>query len=299
MLHFLPGFILAPINILLFIVNTVWWGGLVCLLALPKLLLPYQPWRNAVTTLMERCVDGWTLVNLGILRLSNQVQWDVQGLDGLKKDGWYLIMANHLSGLDIIVLFTIARGRMPLPRFFIKHELLHVPFMGWGCWALDMPFMRRYSTGYLKRHPEKKGQDIETTRRACEKLRHRPTTMINFVEGTRFTPEKQKKRRSPYRHLLPPKAGGIAFTLATMGQLFDKVLDVTLAYPECGHGKGKVTWAALSGRLTKVVVRIDAQPADQRVIGDYFGDVTFKRQFQGWLSERWQRKDALLGELNK
>lgn len=54
--------------------------------------------------------------------------------------------------------------------------------------------MKRYSRAYLLRHPERRGKDVETTRRSCEKFRLHPTTIVNFVEGSRFTQENISKR---------------------------------------------------------------------------------------------------------
>ncbi|WKE65600.1 acyltransferase [Gallaecimonas kandeliae] len=296
MLSFLPRFILMPLMAVLLCLNVAFGGGMVMLLSIPKLILPIPAWRRFMTTVMELCIRAWSLMNMAILRLGNKAQWQITGLEQVKKDGWYLMMANHLSWLDIIVLYGVAGGRLPLPRFFLKRELIFVPFLGLGCWAMDMPFMRRYSTAYLKKHPHKKGKDIEATAKACAKLKHHPSTMINFVEGTRSTAEKLRKRRSPYQYLLPPKAAGIAYALSAMGQQFDKVLDVTLAYP---GSEGHIGRDVLSGKLRTIVVDVEALPVTDRVIGDYFNDVDFKRGFQGWLNERWQLKDRKLAALTQ
>jgi hypothetical protein len=50
---------------------------------------------------------------------------------------------------------------------------------------------------------------------------------MNFVEGTRFTPAKHAAQQSPYKHLLKPKAGGLALALHVLGDRFDSLLDVT------------------------------------------------------------------------
>ncbi|WP_115720468.1 acyltransferase [Gallaecimonas mangrovi] len=291
MLSFLPGFILAPLLVALLSLNLIFWGGSVFLLSLPKLLVPIPMWRRAMTRVMEQAVRAWSLLNLGILRLGGKVHWEVKGLAGLNKQSWYMMMSNHLSWLDIIVLFGIAGGSLPLPRFFLKYELLYVPFLGLSCWAMDMPFMRRYSTAYLKKHPHKKGKDIAATGKACAKLKHHPSIMINFVEGTRFTQAKRQQRHSPYQHLLPPKAAGIAFALSAMGDQFDKVLDVTLSYP---GSEGRVGRDILTGKLKHIVVDVEALDISTDIVGDYFGDVEFKRRFQGWLNHRWQLKDKKL-----
>ncbi len=61
---------------------------------------------------------------------------------------------------------------------------------------------------------------------------HEPTTVINFVEGTRFTPSKAKQHSSVYRHLMPPKAAGLSLALAGLGDQFEKIVNVTLDYPD-------------------------------------------------------------------
>lgn len=228
--------------------------------------------------------------------LSNRVEWDVRGGDELKKDGWYLLISNHLSWTDIVVLCCVFKDRIPMPKFFLKQQLLYVPFIGMACWALDMPFMRRYSREYLIRNPHKRGQDLATTRRSCAKFKHTPTTVVNYVEGTRFTQEKQRQSKARYQHLLQPKSGGIAYTLAAMGDQFDSIIDVTLAYPENTH---KPFRDMLMGRMSKIVVRVKVLPVDEQVRGDYFNDKPYKRQFQQWLGGVWQEKDQLLQEIHR
>lgn len=89
-------------------------------------------------------------------------KWDVQGLEGLNKKNWYLLISNHHSWADIVVLCVLFRKHIPMNKYFLKQQLAWVPFIGLACWALDMPFMRRYSRSYLIRHPERRGKDVET-----------------------------------------------------------------------------------------------------------------------------------------
>jgi len=194
--------------------------------------------------------------------------------------------------MDIFVLANFARTRIPETKFFLKDSLKKVPFIGMGCWALDMPFMKRYSRAYIEKHPHLKGKDIETTRKSCLKYKETPTTIINFVEGTRKSPEKLKN--SPYDYLLPPKAGGIAFTLAAMGEQFDKILNITLCYPE---NHGHIMKDLLAGRLTKIIVKVEQISVSEEIIGDYFNDKKFKNSFQEWINNLWTRKEKLLKSL--
>ena len=287
---------LLVINVLLVLLNTAVNSLIICLIAIIKLFLPTAKMKIWATRAADKSMWLWATVNSGILALSNRVEWDIEGLDELKKDGWYLMISNHLSWTDIVVLCSVFKDRIPMPKFFLKQQLLYVPFVGMACWALDMPFMRRYSREYLLRHPEKRGQDLETTRRSCSKFKYNPTTVVNYVEGTRFTPEKCRQTRSPYQHLLQPKTGGIAYTLAAMGEQFENIIDVTLAYPD---NLEKPFRDMLMGRMKCIVVKVKILPMNEQVTGDYFNDKQYKRQFNQWLNTVWEEKDATLKTIHK
>lgn len=226
--------------------------------------------------------------------MTNKVEWDYRIEGDLDKKHWYLMMPNHLSWLDIVLLIEFSAGRIPAPKFFLKKELIWLPFIGLGAWALDMPFMQRYSKAFVEKNPHLKGKDIETTRKYCEKFRSYPTTVINFVEGSRFTYEKHQLRDSDYSHLLPPKAGGIAFTLAAMGELFTNLLDVTILYPD---NKGKPMLDMIGGKLGRVVVHVNVIPISDQIVGDYFENENFRAGFQSWLNAAWHSKDRLIEQL--
>lgn len=293
MLSFLPGFLLLPLSFSLFALNLAFWGILVTPLGILKLLLPFITAHRLIAAIGRRCYRGWTAVNTFLMNLFNDIDWQISGQQTLDKDSWYLLIANHKSWVDIPVVSTFAYHLIPEPKFFLKDQLKWIPFLGTGCWALDMPYMKRYSAAKLAKHPELKGRDIDTTRKSCAKFIHTPTTIINFVEGSRCTKKKQLQRHSPFSHLLPPKAGGIAFTLASMGEQFNAILDITLIYPE---NQGHVALDMLMGRLTKVVIHAEALAVDEAVIGDYFNDAGFRERFQQWLNQRWQLKDAYISQ---
>jgi 1-acyl-sn-glycerol-3-phosphate acyltransferase len=236
----------------------------------------------------------WIAGNSGWMRLTQRTHWDVAGADGFAYHGWYMVSANHQSAVDIFVLQHVFNRRIPLLKFFLKQELIYVPVMGLAWWALDFPFMRRHSDKVLRKHPEKRLEDLETARRACAKFALLPTSVMNFVEGTRFTPDKHAAQRSPYRHLLKPKAGALGLSLNALGDRFDSLLDVTIVYPD-----GAPTfWQFLRGDMKRVVVRVDrhAIPAEF-CTGDYVGDSKMRKRVQAWLHELWQRKDQRIDEL--
>jgi 1-acyl-sn-glycerol-3-phosphate acyltransferase len=295
MLSFLPSPLVGALTVLLLLVNIAFWCALLYSLALLRLLLPPVPaWHRAFGRWMVRMAEGWVSVSSAILRLTQRIDWDIELPEGLSREGWYLVISNHQSWVDIPVMLKALHRRLPFPRFFLKRELIWLPFVGLGAWALDFPFMRRYSKEVLAQRPELRGKDLETTRQACERLRRIPASILNFVEGTRFTPEKHAAQRSTYRHLLMPRAGGIAFVLPAMGPQLRAVLDTTIVYPEGRFG----FWDFLSGRISKVIVRArQIEVPRDFLVGDYENDPVFRERFQAWVRELWREKDELIDRL--
>lgn len=294
MLSGLPSVFLIPLTFTLFSLNLAFNGSIVFFGGLLKFLIPVKAFHRLLYRPMHSVYRLWTYNNTLIIKLANPVEWQIKGTENLSKDSWYLMLANHQSWMDILVLAEVAREHTPEPKFFLKDSLKKVPFLGMACWALEMPFMKRYSQKFLAKHPELKGQDIETTKKSCQAFKDNPTTIINFVEGTRFTQAKHQQQESPFQYLLKPKAGGIAFTLATLGDQFDKVLNVTVLYPD---NPGHIIKDVLSGKLTKIVVNVEQIEVTDAIIGDYFNDDDFKHCFQQWLNDEWVAKDKLIHQL--
>ena len=274
-----------------FAINTIFWFVPVFILAVIKLAVPIPSFRRWLTRVLMGIGEAWIAINSANLGTFASIDWKAQGTEGLRRDRWYLVLSNHQTWVDILVLQTVFNRRVPFLKFFIKQQLIWFPFLGIAWWALDMPFMKRYSPKYLAKNPHMKGKDLETTRRACGKFRNTPTSVINFVEGTRFSEAKRAARNVPYRHLLQPRAGGFAIAMASMGELFDAVLDVTLVYPD---GPAQF-WEMCCGRHVEVLVDVRERPIERWLVeGDYENDREFRRRVHSWLGDIWQEKDDLI-----
>lgn len=287
MLRFLPAPLKGALSMLLISLNTLFWVVPIFAFALLK-LAPVAVLRRFTTRVLNACATAWISVNNAIHAQTKRIRWQVEGLDELKLDDWYLVLSNHQSWADIFVLQKIFNRRIPFLKFFLKQELIRVPVIGLAWWALDFPFMKRHSKDYLKKHPEMKGKDAETTRLACEKFRHIPISVMNFVEGTRFTAEKHRKQGSPFTHLLKPKAGGTGLVLSAMGDQLHRLLDVTIVYPQGAGG----FWDFLCGRVTDIRVHVQSLAIGPEILGDYENDSEYRVRFQQWLNALWQAKDA-------
>ncbi len=195
-----PYLLRVPLAMLLLALNILLHVVPIFALALVKVIVPLPPVRRSLSRALVVIAESWIGVNICLFALFTRIHWQVDGLAGLRRDGNYLVLCNHQSWVDIPVLQKVFNRRIPFLRFFLKQQLIWVPFLGPAWWALDFPFMKRYSRQTLLRHPELQGKDREVTRRACEKFRHMPVSVMNFAEGTRFTQAKHDAQSSPFPH---------------------------------------------------------------------------------------------------
>ena len=280
---------------LLLLLNTLSLIGPLLLIALGKFLLPGKALKAASSRGVMWVAESWAELNKLIFAGLLPTVWDIRGGAELRQDTSYLVIGNHQSWVDIPALIQAFNRKAPYFKFFLKRQLIWVPLLGLAFWALDYPFMKRYSKAFLARHPERAGEDLTITRRACEKFKELPVTVVNYLEGTRFTQAKHAAQGSPYRYLLKPKAGGVAFVLAALGEQLDALLDVTLVYPS---EQIPGFWDLLCGRVPKVIIDIQTHALDPALWqGDYQNDAQFRDFLQGWVSRLWQAKDARIAAL--
>ncbi|MBT8395682.1 MAG: acyltransferase [Gemmatimonadetes bacterium] len=284
MLTFLPGSIRGALSLLLFALNTIVWTVPLVLFHLLKLTIPSVGWRRFWSRVQNQMGTAWISFNNWNLSVTNPVRWDVELPLELEKDKWYLVVANHRSWVDILVLQKVFNRRIPFLKFFLKKELFWVPFLGLAWWALDYPFLARSAMA---------NKDLEAIQQAAGKFKILPVSVMNFVEGTRYTNEKHEKQRSPYTHLLKPKPGGMTFLLSGMKEEIDLILDVTIAYP----GGTPTMWGFLCGSCGEIRVRVKSIPVDGELVGDFGKDKAFRRRFTAWQREWWAEKDEELQEL--
>ena len=296
MFMFLPGPVRTAIGAVAIVLNTLFWLVPLFLFTFLKFLARTPEKRSARGAMAADAAQNWIGVNTWLINNLQRVEWAITGHEGLSTQQWYLVLSNHLSGLDIPVLQAVFHRRIPFMRVFLKKSLIWMPVLGQAWWALDYPFMSRNSAAAIARDPSLRMKDVEATRKACEKFKYLPTAILNYVEGTRFTQEKHDAQGSEFRNLLRPKAGGIAFAIEAMGSRFTALLDVTIFYPE---GDMDI-WDLMLGRVHKVVVHVQQRAIPSEFfVGDYMGDDAYRARFRAWLTEMWVEKDALIDQLRE
>ncbi|MCF2910961.1 acetyltransferase [Pseudoalteromonas sp. DL2-H2.2] len=282
--RFLPAWLVGMLATVILLANTLLWGVVVFALGLVKCILPLR----GVSELLHWAYKGWCRGNRLALWLGcAEISLDLP--EQMSEQAWYMLVANHISWLDIVVLSALER--LPAPKFFLKDELKYVPLIGTGAWALGMPFMKRASKAKIAKNPKLKGMDVERTRHSCRHFRQHPTTVINFVEGTRFTAQKHQRQGGEFQYLLKPKAGGVAFALEVLAQQLDGMLDATVIYQSPDQ---HICRSFMCGKLQRIDVRIRLLSMDIVPLGNYQTDKQYRVAFQGYLNQLWLDKDAQL-----
>ena len=125
----------GSLSLLLFALNTVVWTLPLLFLHLLKLLVPRRGWRARFGRVQNSIGTVWIAFNNLTLRVLNPVRWDVEGTGGLSRAEWYVVVANHRSWVDILVLQKVFNRRIPFLKFFLKKELFWVPILGLAWWS--------------------------------------------------------------------------------------------------------------------------------------------------------------------
>lgn len=287
----MPGVIRGVLTFILYLAFTIPLFMLFLLFGLLKVVIPVKAVRSGLTRMLDTLASTcWVFCVNMTHRVLSGARFHVHGMADVRINRWCLLLSNHQSWVDVLVILRVFYGKLPPYKFFIKKELLWVPMLGFCFWVLDFPIMGRYSKKEIEKKPHLRGMDMDAARKACGKFKTYPVTIMNFVEGTRFTPAKQQAQESPYRHLLKPRAGGTALVLYATGELLEQILDVTIVYP----GKTPGLWDYFCGRCDDVIVDIRRLPVAPGLVGDYFQDPDYRERFRTWLNDIWAEKDACI-----
>lgn len=258
-------------------------------------LIPIPAWQHLLNPCLDASANFWIRVNNVQQNWFLPTRLEIEGVGNLDPKEWYMLVANHQAWADILIVVRTFGTRIPGVKFFFKRSLLWVPVLGLALWGLDFPSMSRHSKAAIARDPSLKGKDLERTRKACARFRHHPVTIINFLEGTRFTLEKHQQQNSVYRHLLMPRAGGLAFALNAMDGQLHQLLDLTIHY----EGGIPSYWSYVRGQVKTIRVQVRQIPIPADLLGDYEGDPEFRARFQQWVNALWQQKDEALEALSR
>lgn len=258
-------------------------------------VVPNKIWRKWGKIYLQKTPIWWTDINALILKINTSGKLFFKSQGDFNPKGWYMVVSNHQTWADILIISLALHRRVPTLKFFMKKELLwSLPLAGLACYVLGYPFLERHKRSDVRRNPELKNKDIETTKVACQKFKEHPTSVISFAEGTRFTEKKKEHQASPFRYLLKPRAGGTAIVVTELHEKLDGIIDVTIFYDKPSLS----FWDFACGNFGKIIVEFEKLELTQDLFGNYYEDRAYRARFSHWLNELWAKKDLRLAELN-
>lgn len=260
--------------------NLLVWCLPLAVLSLAKPVFPFA--RRAIDRSMDGIYRTAVAIDDAWLRGVMGIEWKRPEL-GLGKHETLIVLSNHVSWADILILQSVIAREGPILKFLSKRELIFVPILGLVFWAFEFPLLRRKASG-KQSQAERRLADLEAIRDACRAVRDRPSALISFVEGTRFSESKRIAADSRFEHLLAPRVGGFSALLDGMGDANRRVIDLTLVYPEPVS-----FWEFLSGACPRVEIEANSIPRAEIPV-----DRDGRRE---WLDLLWQRKDAAIGRI--
>lgn len=267
----------SAVSLLFIISNLMFWMPALLLMSLLRLAWPAgRPFLSRGMARVYRLavlVDDWWLQK--VLR----VQWN-QPCSGLDRQGRYLVLANHRSWTDILLVQSVLTHRGPIVNFLVKRELIFVPIIGLIMWAFEFPMLRRRSLPTENEYTRRLS-DRQAVLEACTVVQESPAALLIFPEGTRFTELKRQRADTEFQHLLPPRPGGFTTAFGALSEDLSGVIDLTLILP-----KSISFWTFLSGRIRDL--RIDARFFEPAELPESEDELT------AWIVERWQDKDRRL-----
>ena len=274
------------IAFLVIALGAIFWCVTLYVIGIAKLITPFHFMKPILGGWMDAMITGFTATNAVLIKVLRVTRFTINCPEGMSnRKAWAVIASNHQSWADIIVLQTVLLRHLPPIKFFTKRELIKVPFIGLAMWLLRFPYVLRFSKEEGATNPELFESNKQAMSRTAETLTERPVSLLMFLEGTRFTPEKRARQESPFTNLLKPKIGGLGFALDSLQANISCMWDCTIIYEDSAPG----FWDFWCGRCRNVYVEISAVPVDEN----------FKTDLKNSVHEWWQNKNERISELRR
>lgn len=245
---------------------------------------------GSISNKMGTATVGAIAISLSLL---HQLEWEFEIPENLSINDWYIAMSNHQSWADIFILLIAGHKKIPLLKFFMKKELQWIPIIYLVHKTIDMPFLHRHSPEQIKANPELKKLDFENAKTAAKRFSRNPSTAFSFAEGTRFSQFKHLEQQSPYPNLLKPKVGALSIALSGMPEV-KTLIDFTIVY----SSNKRTAWQFLCGDLNKAKIIAKTYKIPKNLQSyTYENKSEYRKQFQLFIDEIWQKKQSMISEL--
>ncbi len=222
-----------------------------------------------------------------------------------------VIIANHITDVDWLYLWMLAHQCVPNSqsghvKVMLKDGVKKIPIYGWMLNKLDFI--------WLKRDWESDRVQISKMIKKLAGDEDQPLWLILFPEGMSINTKSMEKsmafakleKRPALEHTLLPRSRGLEAVLENLADKNPIIMDVTLGFESYS---GEIpTWEMGYERNRDHLVP-NVKKLFAGMAGDVFMDVQeFTRDeiihfphggIQGWLDQRWERKDSILADFAK
>ena len=257
--------------------------------------VPISKFQRKILEINEWLAEIYLFFNSKIQDLMHNPKYRVYGEEKLQRNIWQFTTINHLSWADIFLFIYFTNFKQSVPRIFMKSQLWWLPLTWAANIGLAMPYVVRRSKEVIMKNPELIKTDKKATIRACKAYKIMPTNVAGFIEGTRIDKEKYANSKSKFRNLMPPKIGGMGYTLEVMPYI-DHLTDVTLVY----KSNKRDFWNFLCGDMNEASVTINTYKIPEELRGvDYSNNDELRLKLKTFLEEIWAKKDEIIEKEKK
>jgi 1-acyl-sn-glycerol-3-phosphate acyltransferase len=203
---------------------------------------------DPTTPRIEKVIHWWSRVWLA----ASGTKLTVEGQENIDPSQSYVVVANHLSTLDIMVCFLA----VPLPiRYLAKKELFRVPVLAQGMRAVGIIEVDREARSAIH---------LSVNRQAKELIRHNRSLII-YAEGTR-----------PRDGVMKPFKKG-AFTMAISSQLPVLPLSLHGTYEAAAPGKPWFHGGSVTAIIDQAIPTAGMTAADADSLRNQVREIIAKR----------------------
>ena len=287
MLKILRMAVNAILLVLLFTILTLWLVVVNVLLLLNLILVaPFS--HHFFRIFAAEIATSWLVLGKfcleHILKISYTVHADVSLRESLQKIEKGILIANHQSMIDILVMNQLAAqfARQHERTWLAKNSFKYLPLLGWGAYLTG-------SNVYLRRNWTR---DRSKLRESFANLlsSDRPFWLMFCPEGTRLTAKSlaasqafnRQQQRPHFERVLSPRPKGFIAAVSMLRPVLGAVIDVTISY---SHRPPLFSHILHGAKITidvhVKVVPASALPSDEEELRD-------------WLFDLFKEKDQLL-----
>ena len=111
---------------LCYLLNTLFWAIPILFFGLIK-LIPLKIIDKICSYITDNCASAWIYGNTLTEKILHPVTFEITGDTNFDRKQWYMVIANHQSWVDILVLQRILNGKIPFFEIFSKTRIIICP----------------------------------------------------------------------------------------------------------------------------------------------------------------------------